>query len=36
MLCLVDANYKFIAVDVGTYGNNSDGNIFKNTNLGKD
>lgn len=35
MLCLVDANYKFIAVDVGAFGKNSDGSIFKNSNFGK-
>lgn len=35
LLALVDANYKFIAVDVGSYGKNSDGGIFANSNLGK-
>lgn len=35
MLCLVDANYKFIAVDVGACGRNSDGSIFKHSNFGK-
>lgn len=35
MLALVDAHYKFIAVDVGAYGSNSDGGIFANSNLGK-
>ena len=35
MLCLVDANYKFIAVDIGAYGKNSDGNIFNSSKLGK-
>lgn len=35
LLALVDANYKFIATDVGACGKNSDANIFKNSNLGK-
>ena len=29
LLALVDANYKFIAVDVGEYGANKDSNVFK-------
>jgi hypothetical protein len=28
ILALVDAEYKFLAVDVGKYGKNSDGNVF--------
>lgn len=35
LLALVDANLKFIAIDVGAYGRNSDGGIFSNSNLGK-
>ena len=35
LLALVDANYRFIAIDVGAYGKNSDGGIFSNSNLGK-
>ena len=34
-MALVDANYKFIAIDVGAYGRNSDGGILANSNLGK-
>lgn len=34
LLTLVDANYKFIAVDVGSYGKNSDGGIFSSSRLG--
>lgn len=34
LLALVDANYKFIAVDIGAYGRNSDGGIFSHSNLG--
>lgn len=35
LLALVDANYRFIAVDIGSYGKNSDGGIFANSKLGK-
>ena len=35
LLALVDANYKFIAVDVGSYGKNSDGGIFSHSHLGQ-
>lgn len=35
LLALVDANYKFIYIDVGSYGRNSDGAIFANSALGK-
>lgn len=35
LLALVDADYKFIVVDVGAYGKNSDGAIFSNSLLGK-
>ncbi|XP_068083809.1 uncharacterized protein [Anabrus simplex] len=35
LLALVDSNYKFIAVDIGAFGSNSDGGIFQNSNLGK-
>lgn len=34
-LALVDAQYKFVAVDIGAYGKNSDGGILSNSNLGK-
>lgn len=35
LLALVDAEYRFIAVDVGAYGKNSDGGIFNDSNIGK-
>ena len=35
LLGLVDANLRFIAIDVGAYGRNSDGGIFGNSVLGK-
>jgi hypothetical protein len=34
LLALVDVNYKFIIVNVGAYGRNSDGGIFQNSVLG--
>jgi len=35
LLALVDANYRFISVDVGSYGKNSDSGIFGSSKLGK-
>ncbi|XP_017875316.1 protein ALP1-like [Ceratina calcarata] len=35
LLILVNANYKFIALDVGGYGKSSDGGIFANSVLGR-
>ncbi|XP_050313024.1 uncharacterized protein LOC126748059 [Anthonomus grandis grandis] len=35
LLALVGADYKFLAVDIGGLGKNSDGNIFSNSNFGK-
>lgn len=35
LLALVDANYKFISVDIGSYGKNSDGGILTNSSLGR-
>ena len=34
-MAIVDANYKFIAVDVGAYGSASDGGIFGYSSMGK-
>lgn len=35
LLALVDADYKFTAIDVGSYGRNSDGGIFSKSTIGK-
>jgi hypothetical protein len=35
LLALVDANYCFIAVDVGTFGKSSDSNDFKKSDIGR-
>lgn len=35
LLALVDAHYNFIAVDVGSFGKNSDGGIMAHSKLGK-
>uniref|UniRef100_A0A3P9HU25 DDE Tnp4 domain-containing protein n=1 Tax=Oryzias latipes TaxID=8090 RepID=A0A3P9HU25_ORYLA len=35
LLALVDADYRFLVVDVGSYGSKSDGGIFANSGLGK-
>jgi hypothetical protein len=35
MMALVDASYKFICVDIGSYGRQSDAGIFANSNLGQ-
>jgi hypothetical protein len=35
MMALVDASYKFISVDIGSYGRQSDAGIFANSNLGQ-
>lgn len=35
LLALVDASYKFLAIDVGGFGSNSDGGIFANSRLGQ-
>lgn len=35
LMALVDAKYKFIAVDIGAYGKSSDGGIFSSSKMGK-
>ncbi|XP_018360100.1 PREDICTED: uncharacterized protein LOC108759253 [Trachymyrmex cornetzi] len=34
-MAICDANYKFIWVDIGDYGSNSDGEVWANSNLGQ-
>lgn len=35
LLALVDADYKFLVIDVGAFGKNSDASIFRTSSLGK-
>lgn len=35
LLPVVDAHYRFVIVDIGSYGKNSDGGIFSHSKLGK-
>jgi len=35
LLALVDAEYNFLAIDVGSYGKKSDGNVFSKPVIGK-
>lgn len=35
ILVLIDVDYKFVAVGVGDYGKNTDGAIFRDSQLGK-
>ena len=34
-MALVDANYKFTSINIGDYGSNADGSVFKNCEVGK-
>lgn len=34
-MAIVDAEYKFLAVDIGAYGSSSDGGIFKSSEIGQ-
>jgi hypothetical protein len=35
LLALVDANYCFIVVDIGSFGKSSDSNVFKKSSIGR-
>lgn len=35
LLAIVDANYKFVAVDIGSYGREGDAGVFMRSNMGK-
>ncbi|XP_056424381.1 uncharacterized protein LOC130363079 [Hyla sarda] len=35
LMAICDATYKFMAVDIGAYGQNNDARVFKESNLGK-
>ena len=35
LFAIVDANYKFLCIDIGAYGRNSDGGIFAHSSFGK-
>jgi hypothetical protein len=35
LLALVDADYKFVTIDLGGYGKSSDGGLFSRSILGK-
>lgn len=35
LMAWVDADYKFVCVDVGSYGSSSDSSIFKQSNMGR-
>ena len=35
LMALVDANYNFTYINIGDYGSNADGSVFKNCELGK-
>lgn len=35
LLAIADANYSFVAIDVGAYGSNSDASVFRKSNFGR-